>query len=120
MEKMSWTDRVRNQEVLQRVKEERDILHTTKRRKANWIGHILHKNCFLKRVIEGKIEERIEVIGRRGRSCKLLLDDFKKTGVYWKLKEEALDCTMWRTRSGRGYLPGLRHYRMNESYVIRT
>jgi hypothetical protein len=40
MEKISWTDRVKNKEVLHRVKEERNILHTAKRRKANGIGHI--------------------------------------------------------------------------------
>jgi coproporphyrinogen III oxidase len=51
---ISWTDRVRNEEVLQRVKEERNIVHTVKRRKANWIGHILRRNCLLKHVIEGK------------------------------------------------------------------
>jgi hypothetical protein len=45
---------VRNEEVLQRVKEERIILRTTKRRKDNWIGHILRRNCLLKHVIEGK------------------------------------------------------------------
>jgi hypothetical protein len=51
MEKISWTDRVRN-EVLRRVKEERNIVHTIKRRKANWIGHILRRYCFVKHVIE--------------------------------------------------------------------
>jgi hypothetical protein len=60
---ISWTDRVRN-ELLQRVKEERNILQTTKRRKANWIGHILRRNSFLEHFIEGKIEGRIEVTGR--------------------------------------------------------
>jgi hypothetical protein len=50
----SWTDHVRNEEELHRVKEERNITHTVKRRKANWIGHILHKNCLLKHNIEGK------------------------------------------------------------------
>jgi hypothetical protein len=59
MEKISWTDHVRNEEVLHRVKEERNILHTIKRRKANWIGHILHRNSLLKHVIEGKLEGRI-------------------------------------------------------------
>jgi hypothetical protein len=55
---------VRN-EVLQRIKEERNILHTSviKRRKANWIGHILCKNFLLKYNFEGKIEVRIEVTG---------------------------------------------------------
>jgi len=31
------------------------------------------------------------------------LDGLKVTGGYWKFKEEALDCTLWRTRIGRGY-----------------
>jgi hypothetical protein len=39
-----------------RVKEDWNILQTIKRRKANWIGHILHRNCLLKHVIEEKIE----------------------------------------------------------------
>jgi len=43
-------------EVLHRVKEDRKILHTVKRRKANWMGHILRGNCLLKHFIEGKIE----------------------------------------------------------------
>jgi hypothetical protein len=56
MEKISWTARVRYEEVLRRVKEERNILYTMKRRKANWIGHILRRNCLIKHVIEGEIE----------------------------------------------------------------
>jgi hypothetical protein len=55
LEKISWTDRVRNEEVLHRVKEERNILLTMKRRKAIWIGHILRRNCLLKHVIEEKL-----------------------------------------------------------------
>ena len=54
MEKISWTDHVRNEEVLLRVKEQRNILHEIRKRKANWIGHILRRNCLLQRVIEGK------------------------------------------------------------------
>jgi hypothetical protein len=49
---ISWTDSVRNEEVLQRVKEERNVLHTTIRRKANWIAHIFRRNCLLKHVIK--------------------------------------------------------------------
>jgi hypothetical protein len=108
MEKISWTNRVRNEEVLHRVKEERNILHTIKRRKANWIGHILRRNCLLKHVIEGKLEGRIEMTGRRGRRSKQLLDDLKEKKRYWKLKEEALDRNLWRTRFGRGYGPVVR------------
>ena len=55
MEKIGWTDCVRNVEVLLRVKEKRNIVHTVKRWKANWIGHILRGKCLLKHVIEGKI-----------------------------------------------------------------
>jgi hypothetical protein len=69
---------VRNEEVLHRVKEKRNILHTTKRRKANWIGQILLRNCLLKHVIEGKIEGRTEVTGGQGRRRKRLLDDLKE------------------------------------------
>jgi hypothetical protein len=61
MEKISWTDCMRNEEVLHRVKEERNILHTMKRRMANWIGHMLRGNYLLKHVIEGKLEGRIEM-----------------------------------------------------------
>ena len=67
MEKISWTDHVRNEEVLLRVKEQRIILHEIGKRKANWIGHILRRNCLLQQVIEGKIKGGIEVTGRRGR-----------------------------------------------------
>jgi hypothetical protein len=41
---ISWTDRVRNEEVLLRVSEQRNIIHTIKRRKANWICHVLRKS----------------------------------------------------------------------------
>jgi hypothetical protein len=108
MEKISWTDRVRNEEVLHSVKEERNILHKIKRRKANWIGHILRRNFILKHVIEGKLEGRLEMTGRRGRRRKQLLDDLKEKKRYWKLKEEALDRTLCRTRFGRGYGPVVR------------
>jgi hypothetical protein len=66
MEKFSWTDHVRNEEVLLRVKEQRNILHEISERKDNWIGHILCRNCLLQQVIEGKINGGIEVTGRRG------------------------------------------------------
>jgi hypothetical protein len=53
---------VRNEEVLHRVKEN-NILNRIKRSKGKWIGHIILRNCLIKHVTEGKIEERIEVIG---------------------------------------------------------
>jgi hypothetical protein len=105
--KMSWTDRVRNDEVLHTVKEDRNILHTVRRKTANWICRILRGNCLLKHVIEGKTEGRIEATGRRGRR-RQLLDVLKETKGHCKLIEEALDRTMWRTRFGRGYRPAVR------------
>jgi hypothetical protein len=45
VEKIKYTDQVRNEEMLQRAKEERNILHAIKRRKTNWVGHILRRNC---------------------------------------------------------------------------
>jgi hypothetical protein len=94
---------VRNEEVLLRVKRQRNILHEICKRKANWIGHILRRNCLLQQVIEGKIKEKIEVTGRRGRRSKKLLDELKERRGYYHLKEEALDRTMWRARFGRGF-----------------
>jgi hypothetical protein len=93
MEKISWTDHVRNEEVLLRVKEQRNILHEICKQKANWTGHILRRNCLLQQVIEGKIKGGIEVTGRGGRNKKLL-DDLKERRGYSHLKEEALDRTM--------------------------
>ena len=65
VEKISWTDHVRNEEVLLRVNEQRNILHEIREKKANWIGHILRRNCLLKQVIEGKIKWEMEVARRR-------------------------------------------------------
>jgi hypothetical protein len=56
MDKISWTDHVRNEEVLLRVKEQRNILLEISKWKANWIGHILRRNCLLRQVIEGDIK----------------------------------------------------------------
>jgi hypothetical protein len=100
MEKISWPDHVRNEEVLLRVNEQRNIVHEISKRKDNWIGHILRRNCFLQQVIEGKIKGGIEVTGRQRRRCKKLLDDLKDRRGYSHLKEEALDRTMWRNRFG--------------------
>jgi hypothetical protein len=105
MEKIVWTDHVRNEEVLLRVNEQRNIIHEIRNRKGNWIGHIVRRNCLLKQVIEGKIKGEMEVTKRRGRKRKKLLDDLKKRRGYSHLKEEALDRTMWRNRFGGGFEP---------------
>jgi hypothetical protein len=78
MENISWTDHVRNKDVLLRIKELRNILHEIRKQKANWIGHILRRNCLLQRVTEGKIQGEIEVTGIQGRRHRKLLDDLKE------------------------------------------
>jgi len=108
MEKISWTDHVRNEEVLLRVNKQRNILHEIRKRKANWVGHILCRNCLPRQVIEGKIKGEIEVTRRRGRKRKKLLDDLKDRRGYSHLKEGALDCTVWRNRFEGGFGPVVR------------
>jgi hypothetical protein len=96
MEKINWTDPMSNEEVLLRVHEPRNILLDISKRKANWIGHMLRRNCLLQWVIEGRIKGGIEMTGRRGRRRRKLLDDLKERRGYSHLKEEALDCTIWK------------------------
>jgi hypothetical protein len=108
MEKISWTDHVKNEKVLLRVKKQRNILREIRKRKTYWIGHILRRNCLLQGVIEGKIKGGIEVTGKRGRIRRNLLDDLKERRGYSHLKKEVLDRTMWRARFGRGFGPVVR------------
>jgi hypothetical protein len=61
---ISWTDYVRNEEELQRSREVKNIIKTIKKGKAQRIGHIFCRNYLLKHIIEGKIQGRIEVMGR--------------------------------------------------------
>jgi hypothetical protein len=102
MEKISLTDHMRN-EVLLRVREKRNILHEIKKRKADWIGHILCRNCLLRHVIEERVKRGIELTERRGRRRRKLLDDLKERRGYSHLKEEVLDRTMWTAGFGRGF-----------------
>jgi hypothetical protein len=99
---------VKNEEVLLGVKEQMNILHEISKPKANWIGHILRRNCLLRQVIEGKIKEGIEVTVRRGRRRRKLLDDLNEGRGYSNLKQEALDRIMWRASFGRDVGPVVR------------
>jgi hypothetical protein len=108
MEKISWTDHVRNEDVLLKVKEQRNILYEIRKRKANWIGHILCRTCLLQRVIEEKIQGGIKVTERQVRRRRKLLYDLKEKRGYSHLKEKALNRTIWRARFGRGFVPVVR------------
>ena len=75
-------------------------MRRVKRDKVNWIGYSWCGNCLLKQVIEGNVQGKIEVTGRRGRRCKQLIGERNEKRVYCKLEEEALDRTVWRTGCG--------------------
>ena len=68
----------------------------------------MRSHCPLKHLIEGSIEGRTEVTGRRGRRGKQLPDGLKENRGYWKLKVEVPDRNVWKTRFGRGCGPVVR------------
>ena len=108
MEKISWTDHVRNEEVLLRVKEQRNILHEIGKRKRSGLVTFCVETAFYNGLLKERYKGGIEVTGRQGRRRRKLLDDLKERRGYSHLKEEALDRTMWRARFGRGFGPVVR------------
>ena len=94
MEAISWKDRVTNEEVLQRVNEERNLLDTIKRRKKNWLGHILRGQNMLRDVLEGKMN------GKRGRGRPRtgMVSDLKGDCTYGMMKRKAEDREGWRKK----------------------
>jgi hypothetical protein len=97
--KINWTGHMKDEDVLRRGKEGRNILHTIKRKKVVGIGHIFPRDCLLSSVIEGNIEGK----RRRGRRYQQLLRDVKKKRKYSNLKDQALDRIAWRSDLGRSY-----------------
>ena len=87
MEKKKWSEKVTNEQVIDRIGEKRTLPNNTIRRKANWIGHILTRNCLLHDAIEGQMTE-VKGVRRR---IKQLPDDLRNRIRYWELKEEAED-----------------------------
>jgi hypothetical protein len=89
---------VRNEEVLLKVKEQRNTLYEIVNGMLTGLVTFCTETAFYDRLLKGKIKGGIEVIGIRGRRRRKLLDDLKKRIEYSHLKEVALDCTMWRAR----------------------
>ena len=83
---------VTNEQVLERIGEKRTLLNNVLRRKANWIGHFLRRNCLLDDTIEGQLQV-VKGVGRRRTQ---LLDDLRNRRRYWELKEEAEDRNRWK------------------------
>ena len=86
MEKIKWSEKVTNEQVLDHIGEKRTLLNNILRRKANWISHNLRRNCLLHDAIEGQMTE-VKGVGRRRTQ---LLGDLRNRR-YWELKEEAED-----------------------------
>ena len=92
MEKIKWSEKVTNKQVLVRMGGKRTLISNILHRKANWIGHILRRNCLLHDAIEGQMTE-VKGVGKRRTQ---LVDDLRNRRRYWELKEEAEDRKRWR------------------------
>ncbi|KAJ4440465.1 hypothetical protein ANN_08606 [Periplaneta americana] len=94
MEHVKWTDRIRNEGLLERVDKERIMLKLMRKRKRNWLGHWLRRNCLLKDALEGMANGR-RVWGRRRYQ---MIDDIKIYESYEETKKKAENRKDWRMR----------------------
>ena len=69
MLKISWTDKVTNEEVLVRASKARSILKTIWCRKHRWLGHVLRHDNLLHDIIEGKCLARLLGVGKGWSYC---------------------------------------------------
>ena len=92
MEKIKLSEKVTNEQVLHRIGEKRKLVNNILRRKVNWIGHFLRRNCLLHDAIDGQMTE-VKGVGRRRPQ---LLDHLRNRRRSWELKEEAEDRKRWR------------------------
>ena len=92
MEKIKWSEKVTNEQVIDRIGEKRTLLNNIARRKVNWIGHNLRRNCLLRDATEGQMTE-VKGVGSRTTQ---LLDDIRNRRRYWELKEKVEDRKGWR------------------------
>jgi len=97
MKGIIWTNHMKNEDILHRVEKERSILYVIKRRKANWIDHMLRRNFLLKQVMKGKIEGT----GRQWRRCKKLVKGLREKEKILKFENRktelhSLEKLLWR------------------------
>ncbi|KAJ4448167.1 hypothetical protein ANN_10180 [Periplaneta americana] len=91
MERVKWTDRTKNEAVLEKGDEERMMLKLIRKRKINWLGHLLKRNCLLKDALEGMVNgKRV-----RGRRTYQIIDYIKIYGSY-ETKRKTENRKDWR------------------------
>ncbi|KAJ4442710.1 hypothetical protein ANN_04299 [Periplaneta americana] len=91
-ELVKWTDRIRNEAVLERGSEERMMLKMITKRRRNWLGHWLRINCLLKDALERMVKGRRV----RGRRRYQMIDDIKIYGSYEETKRKGKNRKYWR------------------------
>ena len=116
MEKISWRDRVRNEEVLRRVGEHHTALATIWKRKMNWIGHIMRGEGMLRVTIEGRVEGKRP----RGRKRRMMLDDILGNQKFHEMKTVAQKRDQWKRLSCAGPVWGQTTWRRRRRLQERT
>jgi len=86
---------VTNEEVLKRIGEKRQVIRDIKKRKANWLGHVMRRDCLLRDAIEGTVEGK----RKRGRRRYQLMDDVRAGRKYCDTKNLAQNRYAWRSIS---------------------
>ena len=94
MEHVKCTDKIKNAVVLERVGEGRIMLELIRKRKRNWLGHWLRRNCLLKDALEGMVNGK-KVRGRRYQ----MIDKIMINGLYEDTKNKTEKRVDWRTLS---------------------
>ena len=95
MESVKWTDKIKNAVVLERVGEGRTMLELIRKRKINWLGHWLRRNCLLKDALEGMVNGK-KVRGRRRYH---MINSIMIIGLYEETKRKAEKRVEWRMLS---------------------
>jgi hypothetical protein len=97
----SWTERKRNDTILQEIGEERNIITAIMKRKVKLIGHLLKHNDSVTNILEGKI------MGKpRGRPRQLFFNDIKQRmgfTSYQHLKYTTRNREDWLLRQGLAF-----------------
>ena len=94
MERVKWIHKIKNSVLLERVREVRIMLELIKKRKGNWLGHWLRRDCLLKDALEGMVNGK-KVHGRR----RYQIIDNMVNGLYKDTKRKAEKRVEWRMLS---------------------